>query len=186
MNYIFGSSGFGKEVLWILRQHGLTDIFFVELSNEKQKVNDIKVITQQDFKKLKGKKNCFLAVGSSSIREKMYKDIKEVLGVKFPNIVDPTVRQYEEYNSYGIGNIICAGAILTTNIEVGNFNHFNLNTTVGHDTIVGDFCTFSPGSNISGCVHVGNKCFFGTNSVILENLKISNDIVIGIPARLRS
>lgn len=203
MNYIFGSSGFGKEVLWILQQNKMQNIFFVELSEEQERINNIEVISQDYFKTIKGIKNCFLAVGSPAIREKIYEDIKEVPNVTFPNLVDPSVRQNSIYNIYGKGNIICAGSIITTNVFMGDFNHVNLNTTIGHDTSIKNFCTFSPGCNISGCVQIGNQCFFGTNSTVLENLKIiDNSIVganalitkdleksgiyVGIPAKLRS
>jgi sugar O-acyltransferase (sialic acid O-acetyltransferase NeuD family) len=203
LNYIFGAGGFGREVLWILRQHNLTNIFFVEVEPREEKINGIEVISQQQFKSVVGIKNCFLAVAEPSIRSRIFLDIKDVPEVTFPNIFDPSVRHDEKFNLYGMGNIVCAGTVITTNVTIGNFNHFNPNTTIGHDANIEDFCTFCPGTNISGFVTIRERCFFGANSTLLQNLEVCSESVIGasalvtknvtksgvyvgIPARLRS
>ena len=82
----------------------------------------------------------------------------------------------------GSGNIFCPGSILTANIWIGDHNHFNLNTTIGHDCKIGDFNTFSPGVNISGNVIIGNGCYFGTNSSVRQCVTICDNVTIGMGA----
>lgn len=184
MNYIFGASGFAKEVMWILIQNEVPKnmIRFVDYKPTVDKINDVLVISEDEFMKAEGVKCCYIAVGSPALKEKIYNKIANIRGVLFPTIFAPTARHFREQNVYGIGNIICDGCILTTNIKLGNFIHLNLNTTVGHDTIIEDFCTISPGCNISGNVKIGTRSFFGTNSTILEELTVCNDAVIGAGA----
>ena len=78
------------------------------------------------------------------------------------------------------GSIICAGAVLTTNINLGICCHINLNSTIGHDVNIGDFFTCSPGVQISGNCNIGDNVLIGTNSSIKEHINISSNVIIGM------
>jgi len=82
----------------------------------------------------------------------------------------------------GKGSIICAGAVLTTNVKVGDHSQINLNSTIGHDTIVGDYFTCAPGVNISGNCCIGRDVYIGTNASVKDNVKICDSVVIGMNA----
>jgi sugar O-acyltransferase (sialic acid O-acetyltransferase NeuD family) len=84
------------------------------------------------------------------------------------------------YDNIGVGTIICAGTILTTNVKIGNYVHLNLNTTVGHDTVIGDYVTTAPSVSISGNVTVGKSVYFGTNCAVREKLTICDDVILGL------
>jgi UDP-3-O-[3-hydroxymyristoyl] glucosamine N-acyltransferase len=92
--------------------------------------------------------------------------------------------QRSRWVEIGEGTVICAGNILTTNIELGRHVQVNLGCTVGHDVVMGDFTTLSPGVHVSGHVHFGRRVFVGTGAVILNGspdapLVIGDDAVIG-------
>ncbi len=184
MNYIFGASGFAKEVLWILVQKEVPKhmIKFVDHQPKEKTINGVEVIDEEQFFNAQGVKCCYIAVGNPILKEKIYNKICSFDGVLFPTLIAPSVKHYKEFNDYGIGNIICDGCIMTTNIKLGNFIHINLNSTIGHDTNIQDFCTISPGCNISGNVKIGKRSFFGTNCTILEELNICDDAIIGANA----
>jgi len=80
----------------------------------------------------------------------------------------------------GEGSIICAGCILTTNIQIGNHCHLNLQTTIGHDCIIDDYFTTAPGVKISGNCNIGSKVYVGTNTSIREKINICDDVNIGL------
>jgi UDP-3-O-[3-hydroxymyristoyl] glucosamine N-acyltransferase len=80
----------------------------------------------------------------------------------------------------GEGSIICPNTILTTNIKIGNHTHLNLGSTIGHDTITGDFFTTAPGVKISGNCIIGDRVYFGTNSSVRERITICDDVTIGL------
>ena len=52
----------------------------------------------------------------------------------------------------GYGSVVCANCILTCDIRLGIFHQLNLSTTIGHDTMVGDYFTTAPGVHVSGKV----------------------------------
>ena len=84
-----------------------------------------------------------------------------------------------KYVKIGEGSIICAGNILTTNINVGRYVILNLACTVGHETEIGDFSAFMPSCNISGEVNIGNCTYWGTGAKIINRCKVGDEAVIG-------
>ena len=56
---------------------------------------------------------------------------------------------------------------------------FNLNTTIGHDAVIGDCNVFNPASNISGGVKIGSGNLLGTNCAVLQNIQIGDENIIG-------
>jgi sugar O-acyltransferase (sialic acid O-acetyltransferase NeuD family) len=99
---------------------------------------------------------------------------------KFWNYISP--RAYVGELEMGTGNFICAGVIITSNVKIGNHVHLNLNTTIGHDVVLGDFVTTAPSVNISGNVTVGNAVYLGTASCVREKLSICENVTIGMNA----
>ena len=84
--------------------------------------------------------------------------------------------------SLGIGNIICAGNILTTSINIGSFNYINLSCTIGHDSFIGDYNVINPTVNISGGVKMENEILLGTGSQILQYKNLDSNCVVGAGA----
>lgn len=80
---------------------------------------------------------------------------------------------------FGEGTVVCAGARLTTNIEVGRHVHINPNVTVGHDTTLDDFVSLNPACSISGDCHVGAGTLVGVGAVMLNQLTIGEDVTVG-------
>ena len=98
-------------------------------------------------------------------------------------MIHPNVR-ISQYVKMGHGNIICAGNILTVNIKLGNHVILNLDCTVGHDAIIGDYSTILPSVNISGNSIIKEGCFIGTNSAVIEGVSVGEWSIIGAGAVL--
>lgn len=79
----------------------------------------------------------------------------------------------------GKGGVICPGVILTTNITIGDYVVLNLNSTVGHDSIVNDFTTCNPGSSISGMCILDQGIYFGVGAATKEGVSIAKNSIIG-------
>ena len=79
----------------------------------------------------------------------------------------------------GRGNIICAGTILTVNIQIEDFCIINLDCTIGHDDVLDSFVTIYPSVNVSGNVHVGQCSELGTGTQIIQGIKIKEETIIG-------
>lgn len=80
----------------------------------------------------------------------------------------------------GLGSVVCRGAVLTTDIKIGCFNHINLNATIGHDVTTKDFVTIAPGVNVSGGCTIGNRVTIGTNAALKEGVRVCDDVIIGM------
>jgi len=98
------------------------------------------------------------------------------------NLIHPSVVMREDYITLGIGNIIGAGTVLTTDIVIGNYNLINLNCTIGHDVQIGDFNVINPLSAVSGGVRIGNSNLIGTGVSIIQNITIRDHITVGAGA----
>lgn len=183
--YIIGASGFGREVAWLLEELSEWNIKGFIDDNETiqgEKINGITVIGTVDF--LLGRKeetNVVIAIGNPKVRSMIYEKLKFNKNILFPNIIAKNVR-IDKTIKMGIGNIICSHSILTVNIELGNFNHVNLDCTVGHDVIMNDFITVYPSVNISGNVEIGNYCEIGTGTQIIQGKSIVDNVIIGAGA----
>ena len=104
----------------------------------------------------------FLGTGSPIINSKIFKKLVASGCLMFPNFISSRSLGDWERISIGIGNVITYGCAFTTDIQVGDFSLFNLNTTVGHDAVIGDFCVFNPSCNISGSTKIGSRVLVGT------------------------
>lgn len=200
---IVGASGFGREVAWLIENSDNWNVKgFVDDNKdlENKSVNDYPVLGTIDFLlNANEKTNVVVAIGNPQIRKKIVERLQSNKNISFPNIVDKDVI-IDRTITLGFGNIICKGNILTTNIEIGNFNHINLSCTIGHDVQFHDYITVYPGVNISGnvimndCVEVGTgtkiiqgkkiveKTVIGAGSVVVKDI-VENGTYIGVPAK---
>ena len=77
------------------------------------------------------------------------------------------------------GTVIYAGCIIDTNVNVGSNVILNLGVTISHDTIIADHTFIAPRVCIAGYSKVGTCCFIGVSSILIDNLTISDSILIG-------
>lgn len=188
---IIGAGGFGREVQWLIERIN-------EEQNKKTGENvwnvlgyiddGVKVGTEiNDYKVLGGvsyleqRENPLAvtcAIGASQTRKKVIEKIRNKRNLYFPNLIDPSV-QMSKRIGWGEGNIVCAGSILTVNIEIGDFCIINLDCTLGHDDILDSFVTVYPSVNISGGVEVGCCSELGTGTQIIQGKKIGMNTIIG-------
>ena len=82
----------------------------------------------------------------------------------------------------GLGSIICAGVIITTNVIIGQHAHLNLHTTIGHDCRIGDYFTTAPGVKISGNCKIYDCVYVGTNASVRQKISIHSFATIGLNA----
>lgn len=182
---IFGSSGLAREVAFLIEQINSAApqwniLGFVERERERvgQEVGKYRVYcTEEEL--LEKTVAAAIGVGTPAVIHKITTRFAERANVSFPNLIHPNVIRDEPRVILGRGNILCAGNIFTTDIEIGSFNFFNLNCTYGHDVRIADCCVFNPGINMSGGVNVGSRCLIGTGAKILQYLKIGDEATVG-------
>lgn len=185
---IFGAGGFGREVQWLIeRINQVKPTWIIEgyLDDGVETgtiINGYPVVGGMEaLKKYDTSVAIVCAVGSAVVREKIISKILEIGEFEFPNLIDPDV-QMSDSVKLGKGNIICAGNILTVNIEIKDFVILNLSCTVGHDAVIGSFVTIYPGVNISGCTTFGCGVELGTGSKIIQGVEIAENTIVGAGA----
>lgn len=120
-----------------------------------------------------------LAIGTPSILQKLATSITNPK-VNFPNLIDPDVLFLDKNNvRLGKGNIICAKCVVSCNVDIADFNLFNIGVGIGHDASLGSYNVLMPNVNISGGVETGNCNLFGVKSTVLQYLKVGNNVKIG-------
>lgn len=189
---VFGTGGFAREVQqlledWISQNRQVDqDIPVLGFLDENesthgQKIHGYDVLGGIDWLKENSDVGIVIGIGNPETKEKIIKSIKKVGDFKFPIIIHSSA-VIGEYIKIDEGSIICAGNILTTDIEVGKFVTLNLNCTIGHDVVINDYVTIAPGVNVSGNVNVGRCTDLGTNSVIIQGKKIGEHSILGAGA----
>ena len=121
-------------------------------------------------------------MGDPKFIKRLRSKLKKNENLCFPNLIHPNAIGDWENINMGIGNIISAATVFTTDITVGSFNLFNLSCTVGHDCIIGDCNVINPTVNISGSVVLENEILLGTGSQILQSKHICSGCIVGAGA----
>lgn len=123
-----------------------------------------------------------LGVGNPKLLDRLRTRYAQNECLEYPNIVFPNVVGDWPRISIGIGNVICPGSVLTTDIRLGSFNLLNFSCTIGHDAQIGDCNVINPGANISGGVRVGDRNLIGVGAQVLQYLSVGSNIVVGAGA----
>ncbi|WDU80204.1 PglD-related sugar-binding protein [Lysinibacillus sp. G01H] len=176
--YIFGTSGFAREVADIGLLLGY-DIKLIGLTPGVDEISGFEIISEDNVLNLDFQNSVFsIGVGEGELRHKIFSKFPNL---NYLNLIHPSASmgtaQLDQINRQR-GNIICAGVRFTNNIVVGDFGVYNLNVTVGHDCIIEDFVTISPGANVSGNVHIKQQSYIGTGSTILQGQSLENKLII--------
>jgi sugar O-acyltransferase (sialic acid O-acetyltransferase NeuD family) len=182
---IIGAKGFAKEVLEVLHQmNQIENVAFYDDIND-----DLPVKLYSKFLILRSEKeakehfeiidNQFtIGIGNPVLRKKIYDKFTQ-LGGKFTSTISPKCH----IGNFGVqiqsGCNLMTGTVITNDIFIGKGSLINLNCTIGHDCILGDFVETCPGVHVSGNCNIGNFTFIGTNATILPKVSIGSNVIVG-------
>jgi sugar O-acyltransferase (sialic acid O-acetyltransferase NeuD family) len=179
---IWGCGGHGREVLHLCEQIGIdVEGFLDERPELKGKiVDDVPVLGDiQDIKKLQDKVKIVCAGVGDPYLKKRFVEKTMKYGFQFADtLVHPSV-YISKRNRIGVGNVICEGSIITTNVVIENFVIINRGVNISHDDRIEDYVTVSPGVQIAGNVIIQEGAYIGIGSSIREKLTIGSWSVIG-------
>lgn len=188
---VFGTGGYGREVMPLvqgLAKRNKSEVVFVVDANYKteNKVNGVPVYSFDEFIKADYEsKHLSVAVADYSLRknisEKSLRNGIALTGIVAENVVLLAVNEIAD------GVILSPFVTITSNCHIGRGFHANIYSYVGHDCIIGDYVTFSPGVKCSGNVVIEDNVFVGTGAIIRPGteqkpLTIGENSVIGMGA----
>jgi hypothetical protein len=118
-----------------------------------------------------------VGVGSPPARRQLAERF-EAAGHAAATLMHPSATQGFDVE-IGAGSVVCAGVRLTTNVRIGRHVHLNLNATVGHDAVLGDYVSANPIASISGDVTIDDEVLIGVGGVILNGLRLGRGSTVG-------
>jgi len=188
---IFGVSGFGREVLPLLRrqlqaEQGPWELVFVDDNPSASHANGQRVLTYaQWMAEPATSRHINIAIANSGVREKLAARC-ESDGVQFVTVKGPNVVELDAIEM-GPGATLCSFVNLTSNIRVGKHFHANIYSYVAHDCVIGDFVTFAPGVQCNGNVVIEDHAYIGTGAILRQGepgapLVIGRGAIVGMGA----
>lgn len=184
---ILGAGGYAREIYWHAKAtrlyagyifvDDLNDIASIHLDGE-----DWPIEKNWSFEKYHapGKQFGFV-VGVGDTRGKITLVEKAInVGLEpWPTIIHPSAIIQDPKCRVGVGGVIAAGCILTTNITIGDYVLLNTGVTVGHDSQISSFATCAPQVAIAGNVLIGRGANLGIGTVVREKISIAPFVTSG-------
>ena len=180
---IFGASGFGREVLPVIRAQLQAnelqpwDLVFVDDSPAASTVNGHRVLSYaQWLAQPATSRYISIAIANSTIREKLaLRCISD--GIQFFDVKASNVVAMDDVQ-IGAGAVLCPFVTLTSNIRIGQHFHANIYSYVAHDCVIGDFVTFAPAVHCNGNVLVEDHAYIGSGAILRQG-KPGKPLIIG-------
>ena len=178
---VVGGGGFAKEVIWLARDCGFNVVGVLDdaFVSAGVTVSDVELLGKvEDWLQYQ---DCsfIVAIGSPRTRATVVEKMNALGKPDFATLIHPSV-QMSSFVQIGRGTLICAGTILTVDIKLGSHVILNLNVTVGHESIIGDYVTVAPMVAVSGNVCLDEYTEVGTGASIKQGLKLHRGSMLGM------
>jgi sugar O-acyltransferase (sialic acid O-acetyltransferase NeuD family) len=182
---IYGASGFGREVAWLIeninaRSRRYEILGFIDDNPGKcgQQVNQFPVLGGQSwFGGCKEEVEFACAIGSSKIRRKLLEELGKYKHVRPATLIDPSACVAPSAQ-IGAGCIVGCACRIMVNAVIGNGVVMNTGASVGHDGVIGDYATLLTNVMVSGGGKVGANSEIGSGAFILQYKSVGADCVV--------
>jgi sugar O-acyltransferase (sialic acid O-acetyltransferase NeuD family) len=113
-----------------------------------------------------------VGIGDGAIRERVFNEVKQkggrLIGLIHPKAyVAPSARIHSTV-IVGPLAFVEAGADIKEGVVLTHL------VSIGHDSVVGAFCQFSPFSGIMGRAKIGEKVFFAPNAIVSPRVSVGS------------
>ena len=117
-----------------------------------------------------------IGVGDPRVRKALAERVSP-LGVKWTNLISPTVRVHKSHRIW-TGVMIGRYSDLTVGCTVANFVMINIHVVLGHAVQVGDYSVISPNVTVNGEAVIGRVCYIGANAFV-RNVVVGDGATVG-------
>lgn len=115
---------------------------------------------------------CILGIGDNKQRYEVYKKLKNI----YPTIVFTNAIHKNTFIAssvcIGMGNVICSGVSICSEVILGNHTIINTNSSIDHHCRLHDFIHVAPNCGVCGKVEIYAGSFLGVGSNVIPNIKI--------------
>lgn len=175
---LFGTGGFGREIISFSRKHFKSnEIKFIDDNELNNNVNGFEVLSRTEFLNLPVEKKFFnVSIADNKKRE----EIAEFFNSNACKPIElfSSLSILNDNTFIGQGSVRCDYTIISPNVHIGKYFHANRFSQIAHDCKIGNYVTFAPQVNCNGNVHVHDYVYVGTGAIIKNGTK-DRPLVIG-------
>jgi len=202
---IIGASDFGREVAALVANINEANyiwnfIGFVDDFLEGKTPEGFEILGKINLLySMNPKPHVVIAIANPQLKRNIAHEL-EKNDIPLATLIHPSVI-ISDHVDIGPGSIVCAGTIFAINTVVGKHCILNLGCRIGHDTIIKDYSSCMPGTNLAGKVVVEEGCYFGLNACVINGKVVgewttvgagavviqdlpSYSVAVGVPARV--
>ncbi|MGN7861653.1 NeuD/PglB/VioB family sugar acetyltransferase [Microbacterium sp. 22303] len=209
---VIGAGGFGRETLDVIAAInastrdsvwdviGVVDDAPAEIQIERLRDREIRLLGGIDLnRELFDGTHYTVGIGSPGARSRIAEKV-EAWGALPAILVHPTAVVGTRV-AIAAGSVVCGGAQISTNVQLGRHVQVNPGAIIGHDSVLDDFVSVNPGAIVSGEVTVSGGTLVGAGAIVLQGLAVGagatigagacatrdvdpGTVVVGIPARV--
>lgn len=119
-----------------------------------------------------------LAIGYNHLkfRKKLYNSLK--MKFEFASVIHP-YSFVDKTSVIGQGVCIFPGTTIGANVVIKDDVLINLDCTISHDSVIKSHTFLSPRVAIAGFSVIGECCNIGINTVVIDNITITNQVQTG-------
>lgn len=121
-----------------------------------------------------------IAIGNNKTRQQLAQTLS-ASGQLFVNAIHPNATISTNCH-LGIGNMICAGAIVNPSTFIGNHVIVNTNASIDHHNQIEGFVHVGPGATLGGNVTVEVGAFIGIGATVMPQKQIGTWAIVGAGA----
>ncbi|MGD7043444.1 acetyltransferase [Jeotgalibacillus proteolyticus] len=123
-----------------------------------------------------------IGIGDNWSRKRVADEIKKSNpNFPFVTIIHPTAYVSPRCH-IGAGTAIMAGAIINSDVSIGEHCIVNTLGSVAHDCVIGDYSSIGPGAHLGGNVVIGDNSAISLGARILHGRTIGDHTVVGAGA----
>ena len=184
---IIGAGGHAKVVADIIEKSGDKVYGFLDDLVEKGTIiannEEYKVIgnfkNRFELQKINSELEFIIAIGDNLTRNKIVQEDES--NIKYYTAIHPS-------SNIGIDVIIEEGSVIMANVcinssaRIGKHCIINTSSVIEHDNIIEDYVHISPNVSLGGTVRIGRFTHLGIGSIVRNNIRITNNCIIGAGA----
>ena len=189
---VIGASGFGRECLDVLdamiaagaplKVIGVVDDSPSDTNLERLKARAVEHLGGLDdwLGSALEQTQYVLGIGHPQVRERLVAKLDEC-GRRAFTAIHPSAT-FGFGTTMGEGTVVCAGAVVSTNVVLGRHVHVNPNATIGHDSLLGDYVSVNPAATVSGEVLIKQATLIGAGATVLQQRTVGRGVTVGAGA----
>jgi sugar O-acyltransferase (sialic acid O-acetyltransferase NeuD family) len=183
---VLGSGGFAMQILDVLSENESFDKSLVHFFNDTGIISNNYIhseflIVKDLIKYLDDNEliDFVLGTGNPKTRKYFFELITSTAKAKHVRIVSSFARISRINVEIAPAVSIMAGAIIMGNVKIGIGALINCNSSIGHDSVIGEFVEVCPGVVMAGNCKIGAGTFIGSGAVIFPGIEIGQNCIIG-------